>query len=74
VPRGLGLISVSVKREGDGVEGKNDLVSGCDSSMSDELGSTLPFYMYEYGILKPVEVILRRRVEKRKNTGGGETN
>jgi hypothetical protein len=28
--------------------------------------------MYEYGTLKPVDVILRRGWEKRENNGGGE--
>jgi hypothetical protein len=31
-------------------------------------------YMYEYGILKHVEVILRRGSGKRKNNGGDEPN
>jgi hypothetical protein len=30
--------------------------------------------MYEYGTLKPVEIILRRRKEKRKNKRGDEPN
>jgi hypothetical protein len=35
--------------------------------------NTADVYMYEYGTLKPVKVILRRRREKRENNGGGET-
>jgi hypothetical protein len=30
--------------------------------------------MYEYGTLKPFEVILRRGREKRENNGGDEPN
>jgi hypothetical protein len=30
--------------------------------------------MYEYGMLKPVKVILRSRRKKRENNGGNEPN
>jgi hypothetical protein len=30
--------------------------------------------VYEYGTLKPVEIILQRRKETRENNGGGEPN
>jgi hypothetical protein len=31
-------------------------------------------YNYEYGTLKPVKIILRRRKGKRENNGGNEPN